>query len=233
MVLLGFHLLIPPCSAMSDPEVNETKVRIVALAESFKGQGDPDRTKQRQLEALVRELTAARPPAPLPERIKLIVGAWEQVWGPYDYSSSRRRVDPSIDPNHIYQVVFEDGYYYNVNPTVAKSGAKPERVGILRGVYELDPSHPELLNVRFTKFTQVPGFAGRAEDYIALPKKSENRSLPDERRLVPTWIVRTFFGKGTLREVYTDADLRITFGSGRAKPDDNYIYILRRVDRTR
>jgi hypothetical protein len=230
-LMLGLCVFPVRSHAMPDAETTSLEARIVALAESFKGQGDPDRKKQRQIEVLVQELVARNPPAPLVDRMALIVGAWEQIWGPYDYSSGKRGVDRTIDVNHIYQVVSAGGYYHNINPSAATGDAVPKRVGVLRGVYEIDPSRPDVLNVRFTRFTQVPGFRGKAEDYVALAVRSESGILPNERGLVPTWVVKTFFGKGSLREVYTSADLRITFGSDRDNLDDNYIYVLQRVDR--
>lgn len=41
--------------------------------------------------------------------------------------------------------------------------------------------------------------------------------------------VRWFFGGGFLKEVYTDEDMRITFGSDNSNQVKNYIYVMSRV----
>jgi len=66
--------------------------------------------------------------------------------------------------------------------------------------------------------------------YTDLPQQSEEGKLENSRWLVPSFIVRWFFDRGALREVYTDEDLRITFGSSRKNFKENYIYILKRVE---
>lgn len=205
---------------------NAIKSEILALAESFKGQGDPDLSKQKQLEQLVEKLLKVSPQKPVAERLPLIQGSWKQVWGPYDYVSDKRGVDPSIDAENIYQVVFRDGYYYNVNTDPTKEKLS---IGLLRGEYVLDSKQPNLLNVSFTKFDQAKGCPAKGLGFIDLPQKSEAGTLDNASWLIPSFVVRWFFGQGALREVYTDQDLRITFGSSRKDLEKNYIYVLKRI----
>ena len=42
------------------------------------------------------------------------------MWGPYDYRNEKRGVDPELGVDEIYQIVFKDGYYYNVSPNFKK-----------------------------------------------------------------------------------------------------------------
>lgn len=203
------------------------KADLLALAESFQGQGDPDFAKQKQLQPLVDELLAASPQPPLSERIELLRGTWQQVWGPYDYRNDDRGVDPQLaNPAEIYQVVFPDGYYYNVAP-LQKPG-KALRIGLLRGKYKLLDDQPDTLRVRFTKY---PGVEGRPEatPLWELPPQAEAGTLENKTTIVPGWIVYLFFGGGYLREVYTDDTLRLTYGSENLDDPMPELYVLRRV----
>lgn len=233
-VVSAFMMVAGTAARAADMEpprpVEVVKADILSLAESFRGLGDPDRSRQDQLEVLVSELLRVAPQPPVHQRIDRIAGAWQQVWGPYDYSGDKRGVEASIDIDHIYQVVSADGYYYNVNPDPREPRAEDRRIGLLRGVFEVAPDRDDVLNVRFVKFTRIVGCPPPGLDYTDLPDRSEARALPGERWLVPAFLVRWFFGKGALREVYTDADLRITYGSARDDLDRNFIYILRRVE---
>ena len=200
------------------------KADILKLSQSYIGQGDPDFSRQRALDVLVAELLAVAPQPPVKARLDLLAGPWYQVWGPYDYrSDDRGTVDPKITVDEIYQVVFREGYYYNVNPVRGK-----DRIALLRGEYKLVPGYPDMLAVRFTRF---PGNKGRPEDIPLweLAALAEAGKLPDKTTIVPGFIVRWFFGGGALREVYTDADMRITYG-GDSVDDrtDEHIYIMTR-----
>ncbi len=226
LILAACLSMLACTSAWADADA--TKREIIALATTYQGQGDPDGAKQRSLEALVERLLTQQPQPPLKDRLPLLYGAWKQVWGPYIYTDDSRGVDADIDPGNIIQVVLEGGYYYNVNPTLARTG-KPPVTTLLRGEYTLDPSRPNILNVQFTKLNKLDGLGPDGLRLQDLPAKSEARQLPGERSALPAFLVRLLFGKGSLREVYTDADLRITYGSSRDNLLKNYIYILQRV----
>lgn len=229
LILLILTTMNADAADMSNNQKNTTKLEIMTLAESFKGQGDPDRSKQKQLEAVVDKLLEIAPQKTVTDRLNLIQGAWQQIWGPYDYRSDDRGVDPSIDVHNIYQVVFPGGYYYNVNPDPTKDKL---RIGLLRGEYALVPDQPNHLNVRFTKFDQLKGCPPDGLGYTDLPQKSEEGKLKNSSWLLPSFFVRWFFDGGTLREVYTDEDLRIAFGSSSDNLEKNHIYVLKRVTHT-
>jgi hypothetical protein len=46
--------------------------------------------------------------------------------------------------------------------------------------------------------------------------------------IVPTWVVKVFFGGGALKEVYTDADLRILYGARSNRFERPALYIMKR-----
>jgi hypothetical protein len=222
---LGLIIAAAPGQATATRTVAAIKTDILVMAQSFLGQGDPDFTRQRALQVLVDELLAAAPQPPVEERLELLAGPWHQVWGPYDYRNDDRGVDPKTTVDEIYQVIFPEGYYYNVNPEQGK-----DRIALLRGEYQLVPGHPEMLKVRFTRF---PGNKGRPADLDLweLPDLAEAGKLPDKTTIVPGFIVRWFFGGGYLREVYTDRDMRITYGDDDLEGrDDEAIYIMTRPE---
>ena len=227
-ILMLSMVATTPGDTSAARSVAAIKADILNLSQTFIGQGDPDFSKQRALEVLVAELLAAAPQPPVGQRLDLLAGPWYQVWGPYDYrGNDRGTVDPKITVDEIYQVVFRDGYYYNVNPVKGK-----DRIALLRGEFQLVPDRPDMLKVRFTRF---PGNKGRPEDIPIweLAALAETGKLPNKTTIVPGFIVRWFFGGGALREVYTDADMRITYG-GDSVDDraDEHIYIMTRPQST-
>lgn len=222
LFILGLMVSSAP-GAAETRSVTAIKADILRLSQSYLGQGDPDFARQRALDALVVELRAVNPQPPVKARLKLLEGPWHQIWGPYDYRNDDRGVDPKITADEIYQVVFRNGFYYNVNPIQGK-----DKVALLRGEYQLVPGHPDMLKVRFTNY---PGNRGRPEGLAlwALPALAETGQLPAKTTIVPTIIVRLFFGGGYLREVYTDEDMRITYGGNHVDDRaDEFIYIMMR-----
>jgi hypothetical protein len=221
------RLLAQPVAASTE-EVRRVKARIVALAQSFAGQGDPDFARQNAFAPLIAELLSLRPQAPVADRLPRLFGPWRQVWGPYDYRGNSRGVDAEIDIDEIYQVVLPGGVYYNVTPLARGSDRNRERIALLRGEYRPDPDQPDVLLVRFTRY---PGLSTRPTPGPALyelPALVESRTLEPDISIVPTWLVRLFFGGGALKEVYTDDELRILYGGGSARFDRPALYVMTR-----
>lgn len=214
--------------AGSKSQKTELKKQIIALAKSFEGQGDPDFSKQAALDPLVQQLLALEPQAPIQERLPILAGAWRQIWGPYDYRNDDRGVDPELGTEEIYQVVSPSGYYHNVSYLYKNGDRENRRIGLLRGEYQLSDEDPNLLKV---KFTDYPGTSEKPDDLELwqLSELAENGTLPNQITIVPSFIVKFFFGGGQLREVYTDDDLRITYGSSNKKSSSESIYIMTRV----
>lgn len=211
-----------------DEAISDLKIQILTLAKSYEGQGDPDQSKQKTIEILVQKLIKESPMPPIADRISVLAGAWKQVWGPYDYRNDNGGVDPTLGVNEIYQVVFADGYYYNVAPYYPNEDKSREQIGLLRGKFKLDSEDPNGLRVKFTKY---PGIEPRPEgiNLWELAALSEANQLENQVTIVPTWIVKLFFGGGKLEEVYTDQDLRILYGSNGKKNSRRSIYIMSRV----
>lgn len=228
---LGLGLIISnSTTAFADwsDEKTELKEQIIALAKTFEGQGDPDFSKQRALDPLVQQLLAIAAQPPVQQRLSILVGSWKQVWGPYDYKNDDRGVDPELGTEEIYQVISPDGYYYNVSYLYKNGDKENKRIGLLRGEYELNPIEPNSLKV---KFTDYPGASQKSDDLELwqLPELAENGTLPNQITIVPSFVVKLFFGGGNLREVYTDNELRIIYGSSNRSPENESIYIMTRV----
>lgn len=233
---LSCALLVATAPARAEPspeqaQIETLKSEIFALADSFLGQGDPDFSRQRQLDALVGELLSANPQPPVRERLDMLEGAWLQIWGPYDYrSDGARGVDPSTDPERIYQVVFREGFYYNVAPRDVRDTDPDRDIVLLKGVYRLSDADPNMLDVRFREFTKT--IAGDDADALwRLAARAADDTLEKQTTIVPRILVRLFFGGGGLREVYTDETMRITYGASDLDDrSEEFIYIMRRVD---
>jgi hypothetical protein len=225
-ILAAIIALSPATQSFAD--VENTKKEILDLAKSYEGLGDPDSSKQKNLDVLVNRLLIENPQPPVQDRLNQLYGAWKQVWGPYEYRKNDRSVDPEIDPKNIVQVIFEGGYYYNVNPKLNKQKI-PESTTLLRGEFVLDPSRENVLNIKFTDLREIAGLPQNGLRLQDLAELSESRNLEGERNALPGFLVRLFFGGGALREVYTDRDLRITYGSSRNNILKNNVYILSRM----
>lgn len=212
----------------TDSSVSDLKQQILTLANSYAGQGDPDQSKQKTIDVLVKELVERSPMPPVKDRISFLTGAWKQIWGPYDYRNDNGGVDPTLGVHEIYQVVFADGYYYNVSPIYPKGDVNKEQVGLLRGEFKLDSKDPNGLRVKFTKYLGVK--PRPTQIYLwDLAALAESDQLQNEITIVPTWIVQLFFGGGKLEEVYTDSDLRILYGSNGKAGARRSIYVMAKV----
>lgn len=209
-------------------EKNELKRQIVSLAKSFEGQGDPDFSKQQALEPFVKQLLALSPQNSIEKRLPILAGVWRQVWGPYDYRNDDRGVDPELGVEEIYQVVSPDGYYYNVSYLYKNGDKTRKRIGLLRGEYRLLNHETNVIKVRFTAYRGTTEKSDHFELW-QLPELAENGSLPHLIAIVPSFVVRFFFTGGNLREVYTDNDLRIIYGSNNRNFAKESIYIMTRV----
>lgn len=64
-------------------------------------------------------------------------------------------------------------------------------------------------------------------DFVA---EAEADALPNQKTIVPTWIVKLFFRGGSLIEVYTDNDVRILYGSNKSDFKNKYLYVMKRVN---
>jgi len=210
---------------MTRMSLEDLKAELVFKASKYIGQGDPDFKIQNELEPYVNQILKINPQPPVRERLPLLYGVWKQVWGPYEYRKDDRSVDPTLGVNEIYQVVDQDGFYYNVSPNYKDGDRNKERINYLKGQYKLSKTNPNGLDVKFLKFL------GMSKRPVARPiydfvKEAEDETLPNQVTVVPWPIVRLFFGGGTLQEVYTDESIRILYGSNNDEFKKRYLYVM-------
>lgn len=222
MVFLGTTVLAQDLDKL---DINEVKSKLIAVASIYTGQGDPDFKIQDRLTPYVNRLLELNPQPPVKDRLTLLYGVWKQVWGPYDYQNDDRGVDPTLGVSEIYQVIDPADFYYNVSPNYKNGDRSKERINYLKGHYSLSETDPNGLDVRFLKF---PGMSKRPTDrpIYDFVKEAEEGTLPNKITVVPSFIVRIFFGGGTLREVYTDENLRILYGTNSKEFKKDYLYIM-------
>jgi hypothetical protein len=217
-------------SAMANyyEDVQALKLNIVKTAQKYEGLGDPDFKIQKELEPFVQRLLLLNPQPKVQDRLPLLFGVWKQVWGPYEYRKNNRGVDPTLNAKEIYQVISPEGFYYNVSPNLDKKTRKEKNINYLRGQYELSKTDSVGLNVKFIKFI---GMSERPTDrpIYDFADEAERDQLPNQITVVPRLIVKYTFGGGTLREIYTDENLRILYGSNKDEFENQYLYVMTKI----
>ena len=228
-LIMTFVILISGQAFASNYEdIKVLKELIVSTAAKYQGQGDPDFKIQNELEPLVNKLLTLDPQLTVINRLPLIFGVWKQVWGPYEYKKNDRSVDPTLNAKEIYQVVSPEGFYYNVSPNMEAKSRTEKNINYLKGQYTLSKKDPNGLDVKFVKFIGMKTRPTEKAIYQYVDEAERNQ-LPTQITVVPKPIVRLFFGGGTLREIYTDKDLRILYGSNNKEFKNQYLYIMTRV----
>ena len=209
-------------------DINVLKQNIVSTALKYQGLGDPDFKIQKELELLVNKLLVLNPQKKVSDRLPLLFGVWKQVWGPYEYRKNDRSVDPTLDAKEIYQVISPEGFYYNVSPNLDPKTKKEKNINYLKGQYALSSKDSIGLDVKFVKFIGMKERPSEKAIYKYVDE-AERDQLPTQITVVPKPIVKIFFGGGTLREVYTDENLRILYGSNGKEFKNQYLYVMTKV----
>jgi hypothetical protein len=208
-----------PLEQRRDP-VSLLEREVLAMAESFRGQDDPDGSRQRALEDKISELMRRVPTLSIDARAQRLNGAWEQIWGPCAYEGTSAL---QLDPSSIYQVIFPEGYAY----TVARARMGSANVtSFLRGEFR---RAGEESTVRFTRAFYSPASVPSGIGLVDLARLAEaglitgpDASLGDGRRAQDHEPLR-------VREIYVDDDLRVSYGGtlGAARQS---LYVLRRAE---
>ena len=198
-VLLG--LLLSFSALAEDVRVTELKNDIMKLAREYKGKPDPDGQLQKVLEAKVEDLEKILPYSSMHERARKIAGAWKQVFGPYSPKADGK-VPFGTDPDNIFQIIFPNGFFYNV---ALSKASNLKAVFLLKGEYKVTD---EAIEARFLRNSlmvkNVPD-----SGLELLPLRLENgdiKVLHLPKRVPP--VGQT----GELIEVYADDEIRILRG---------------------
>jgi hypothetical protein len=218
-ILMTLSLGITSTSLAQDNKdrIAELKQQILDISRTAQGEydgDDNDPTVRAKLDPLVSELVKLVPARSETEKLPQVVGAWKQVWA--DGPGGGSPGSGGALGNAVFQVVFPDGYYWNV----AKNKiAGVEAMGFLRGKFEIDV---DKLNIEFTKSVGAPGWSPAGTESYMLAMRAEVGAYD----LVPT--PGPIGKKGFLANTYVDEDIRICTGGGDDFGTGTYLYVLER-----
>ncbi len=176
------------------------------LSERVRGECD-DQDNDEQFARVVRTLTNAlirlNPRPSEPEQLSAVVGEWRQVWSDSPFTSANPEI--CVKADEIYQVVFPDGFYYNLSEV---TGGEDTVTGFVRGVYEVTPT---FLSVRFTKSFTVTGALDVEPGTITELALGAERGdiVPEVERPVPPipFVLANVYVNGDFRVVANDPDI--------------------------
>ncbi len=188
----------------------ELKAKIVEVASRYTGQVFLKEEARSKLEPLINELVASVDPRNEEEKLDQVIGGWKNLW-------SYRSFGFNTNYQQVYQIVSEEGYYYNLSEL--KLG-RVSFAGFLRGAYK---DVGEKLRIQFTSNKTKLGFYKEGTNLIDLVERFEAGEIR-------AWNVPGPIGvKGNLINLYVDDSLRIVTGNsdGGAVED---IFVLERTD---
>jgi len=206
--------------AVKAQRIRELKKEILRIAEQASGKvvydnEDNDPRVRARLMPLVQELISLAPARTQQQLLPDVVGVWKSVWSDLTYYS------PSVPlANGMYQVVFPNGFYYNLS---AYDGPQGTYMGVLRGTFVVaEPA----LQIQFVKATRTPEVMPRGADVATLAMRAELGvyDVEVDPNNAPAIGFRTDF-----RQEYVDEELRI--GTGSVSSGFDTLFILRRADK--
>ena len=193
-------------SQLSPAELSATKAALRAAANANMTRSDNFVSVRAQVDPIVDKLARHFGTRPASEKVPLVAGAWRQLWSDYPYPMSRFL---KMDPRQVYQVVSDDGHYWNIGDQRALGIFG--MTGVLRGQYELNGTK---LNIQFTDVGYRFGRLSRRENLVSFADGLESGDrfyLPipggGQAPRGPVGI------RGTLETLYVDQDLRIERGT--------------------
>ncbi|QDK37159.1 PAP/fibrillin family protein [Bdellovibrio sp. NC01] len=196
--------------------IKELKYEILQIAFDAQGEFDTDDNSvevRQKLDPLVDELASLVPARTEQEKLIDVIGTWYQVWadGPGGQPGMGARADS------IWQVVFPEGYYWNV---ARDQYGEAKNMGYLRGKFTVGDN---ALNIEFTKAVTNPDWSYSEPTRLAMLAEfgafDKNPAPPEQSPIGK---------KGILQNVYVDEDIRIVRGGGGDFGNNTYLYILER-----
>jgi hypothetical protein len=194
-------------------EVTTLKAAIVNTAKSFQGKCDADDNLpefRKKLDPLINRLVEITPKQTEAQKLPRVAGGWQQVWADQVGGAPGTCVSGS----DIYQVVFREGYYWNISKNITASG---QSLGLLRGTYQV---LPDLLRIEFTDLAFSPKYPPVGTDLVKLATRAEQREFTAFPKVFPVGL------KGDLANVYVDRSIRIVRGKSDADANTTSLFIL-------
>lgn len=202
--------------------VTTLESEIMAIAEANQTRVDNLREVRAQLRPLVDELLNLVPQRTQADVLPDVVGSWHCLW------SSQRFGSPStstVDFTQVYQVVFSEGYYWNVARKISALGSV--ETSFLRGQFE---DRGDFLDIEFTDTFSAPAWFGPGADLVTLGIGAEVGAITgrDDSMDGPFSPIGM---RGTLANAYASGKLRIVVGGG-VDDDVKALIIFEREKRT-
>lgn len=219
-IMTPLFLISSPLYAADDSteRIQELKKEILDIAFTAQGTYDSDDNDpevRERLDPLVDELVSLAPVKTEFEKLADVIGTWYQVWS--DGPSGNPGAGALADS--IWQVVFPEGYYWNVSRS---QNGTFQSMGYLRGIFAVNANN---LTIEFTKSVFSPqwSFAEPTRQAMLAEFGSfDTHPTPYPPNTSPLG------KKGYLANVYVDEDLRICRGGGADFGSGTYLYILER-----
>ena len=188
----------------------ELKAKLVELASSYTGKTRLKDEALKQIKPLVDALVGLSEKKSEADKKDLVIGGWRNVW-------SYRNFGFNTNYDQVYQIVSEDGYYYNFSEIAL---GKVKFSGFLRGKYE---DAGDKLRIEFTSNKIKFGFYEEGTDIVELIESFEAGEIRALSIPGPIGI------QGDLVNLYVDDTLRIVTGrtDGGGVED---LFILTRTD---
>ena len=219
MLLLSTNGMIMPVQGSNAHSTNtqriaELKTKILQIARSasqkLKRQNEFDPLTRKALDPLVEELVSITPKRTAKEQLIASIGAWRNLWSDLPQTAAIA--------SNIYQVIFPDGYYYNIS----EYETKPGRVytSYLRGVYKIRKSDFQIM---FTKAVRDDGFPGQGADLYRLAMKAELGVFDSKTDSENS---RGLNLPGTLTTLFVDKDIRVVGGELKKNGVTDSLFVL-------
>ena len=197
-------------SSLKAGTTEELKSRIIEIAKQYTSQTLKAGEAREKLQPLVDELIASVPSRSEEEKLDQVIGGWKNLW-------SYRSFGFNTNYNQVYQIVSEEGYYYNLSQL--KFG-RAKFAGFLRGQYS---DAGDKLRIKFTSNKIKFGFYKAGTDLMELAESFEAGEIRALNVPGPIGI------QGDLINAYVDDTLRIVTGKSDGDLTED-LFILTRTE---
>ena len=175
----------------------KSEIRTIALENQLRQDNLPE--IRAQLQPLVDELESLVPARTESQKKEQVVGVWHSLWSDMSFG-------PVVDYANVFQVVYPEGFYYNISREVLPNGAVA--TGYLRGSFaDVGDSY----RIEFTRNAIADGWFDPGVDLWSAGLAVENGTVRVMDVPGPVGV------RGDLQNVFVDEDLRIVVG----KSDDD------------
>ena len=206
-LLLGASLLIAGFANAADVKsmsFDELKSEIVTIAAKNTNRLDNWVEVRGQLAPLVDELVE-RADQSVDERVDGKVGSWKQLWTDDSDDTRPNNAFSTLDRDRTFQVVDEDGFFYNISEIKTKIGLRA--TAFLRGTYK---KQGEGIAIKFTNLDiKALGTKNITETVYKLEEKKEKFFPATRLSQYPRGPVGA---EGFINTVYVDDEMRVDYG---------------------